>query len=137
MDARLESVRRQIATIQRHIARIESELAQLEASESNQLRLAFEEQTAQGFDPYALLVADIAARIAEAEAELGDDNAPAKAEPARPYRPEGLKHRTDRGEKVRSKSEVIIANALHGLGVAYAYETKAARRAKSFRLKIR
>jgi hypothetical protein len=35
---------------------------------------------------------------------------------------EGLIHRTTRGELVRSKSEVIIANLLHSLGNAYAYE---------------
>lgn len=35
---------------------------------------------------------------------------------------EGLIHRTTRGELVRSKSEVIIANLLHGLGIEYAYE---------------
>lgn len=35
---------------------------------------------------------------------------------------EGLIHRTTRGELVRSKSEVIIANLLHGLGITYAYE---------------
>lgn len=35
---------------------------------------------------------------------------------------EGLLHRTAKGELVRSKSEVIIANILHGLGITYAYE---------------
>lgn len=34
----------------------------------------------------------------------------------------GLIHRTVRGELVRSKSEVIIANLLDGLGLPYAYE---------------
>jgi hypothetical protein len=33
-----------------------------------------------------------------------------------------LIHRTARGELVRSKSEVIIANLLHGLDITYAYE---------------
>lgn len=35
---------------------------------------------------------------------------------------DGLIHRTARGELVRSKSEVIIANLLHGLEIPYAYE---------------
>ncbi|SNX75093.1 UvrD-like helicase family protein [Cereibacter ovatus] len=35
---------------------------------------------------------------------------------------DGLIHRTTRGELVRSKSEVIIANLLHALGINYAYE---------------
>lgn len=34
----------------------------------------------------------------------------------------GLVHRTDRGELVRSKSELLIANLLHDLGLAYDYE---------------
>lgn len=34
----------------------------------------------------------------------------------------GLIHRTVRGELVRSKSEVIVANVLHELGMQYAYE---------------
>ena len=35
---------------------------------------------------------------------------------------DGLIHRTRRGELVRSKSEVIIANELFGCGIAYDYE---------------
>lgn len=35
---------------------------------------------------------------------------------------DGLIHRTARGELVRSKSEVIIANLMHALNIAYAYE---------------
>ncbi|MCM0673874.1 ATP-dependent RecD-like DNA helicase [Micromonospora phytophila] len=34
----------------------------------------------------------------------------------------GLVHRTDRGELVRSKSELLIANLLHELGMSYDYE---------------
>lgn len=37
---------------------------------------------------------------------------------------EGLIHRTERGDAVRSKSEVIIANLLHGKGLDYAYERR-------------
>ena len=35
---------------------------------------------------------------------------------------EGLTHTTDRGEKVRSKSEKIIADKLYALGIPYRYE---------------
>jgi hypothetical protein len=35
---------------------------------------------------------------------------------------EGLIHRTRRGDLVRSKSEVIVADVLHSLGIAYEYE---------------
>lgn len=34
----------------------------------------------------------------------------------------GLIHRTDRGELVRSISEVVVANALHSEGIDYSYE---------------
>lgn len=34
----------------------------------------------------------------------------------------GLIHRTERGELVRSKSELVIADKLHARGVDYAYE---------------
>jgi hypothetical protein len=37
---------------------------------------------------------------------------------------DGLIHRTQRGDLVRSKSEVIIADLLHGKGVDYSYERK-------------
>ena len=40
------------------------------------------------------------------------------------YMKEGLVHVTDKGEKVRSKSEVIIANFLHSNGVDYKYEER-------------
>lgn len=36
--------------------------------------------------------------------------------------PEGLVHRTERGEMVRSKSEAIIANILYHVGLDYRYE---------------
>lgn len=35
---------------------------------------------------------------------------------------EGLVHRTERGELVRSKSELVIADKLHARSVDYAYE---------------
>lgn len=38
------------------------------------------------------------------------------------FRPENLTHMTAKGEYVRSKSEVIIANTLYYLGIAYEYE---------------
>ena len=146
VEAQLERARRQTATLQRHIDHVERELAELEASASNQLRRAFLSQAGQGLEPYAVLIADIEERIAGVETELHAITAKPKtvetrrhsgethrnepnlnatespAEPRPPFHPEGLKHRTDRGEKVRSKSEVIIANALHRLGVNYAYE---------------
>lgn len=49
-------------------------------------------------------------------------DAPAPVEHAGKFLEKGLIHRTERGELVRSKSEVIIANMLHKLHIAYAYE---------------
>ena len=123
VEAQLERARRQTATLQRYVDQVESELAELEANASNQLRKAFAAQAEQGLDPYAVLIADIEERIAGVEAEMRALQSTPKATKTRqPFHPEGLKHRTDQGEKVRSKSEVIIANALHRLGVRYVYE---------------
>ena len=44
-----------------------------------------------------------------------------EADEAVPYA-EYLIHRTDKGHLVRSKSELVIANMLHGLGIDYDYE---------------
>ena len=49
-------------------------------------------------------------------------SAPKPVEHVGAFLEDGLIHRTTRGELVRSKSEVIIANLLHGLGITYAYE---------------
>lgn len=38
------------------------------------------------------------------------------------YRPEGLIHSTERGDFVRSKSEVLIANMLYSRNIPYRYE---------------
>ncbi len=38
------------------------------------------------------------------------------------FHPEGLIHRTKKGIAVRSKSEVIVADTLEGLGISYEYE---------------
>ena len=39
-----------------------------------------------------------------------------------PYMPENIKYDTRRGEKVRSKSEAILADMLYDLGIPYHYE---------------
>ncbi len=53
-----------------------------------------------------------------------EESAPSAKEAAKTsvFRPEGLIHRTERGEKVRSKSEAIIANMFFHLGLDYRYE---------------
>ena len=47
---------------------------------------------------------------------------PTAPEVDRPFLEERLIHKTERGEAVRSKSEVIIANLLHSKGINYLYE---------------
>ena len=49
-------------------------------------------------------------------------NRPAPVQVGEKFLEERLIHRTARGEAVRSKSEVIIANLLHAKGVEYRYE---------------
>ena len=53
----------------------------------------------------------------------------------KPY-PETLIHRTQKGDAVRSKSEVVVANILHSLGISYEYEKPLYSRSnsKDFRL---
>ena len=47
---------------------------------------------------------------------------PTAPEANKPFLEERLIHKTERGESVRSKSEVIIANLLHSKGINYLYE---------------
>ena len=49
-----------------------------------------------------------------------------------PKYPEGLVHSTARGDKVRSKSEVIIADQLYSLGIPYNYEPEIELEGKKF-----
>lgn len=49
-------------------------------------------------------------------------NPPAPVQIGEKFLEENLIHRTVRGEAVRSKSEVIIANLLHAKGIGYRYE---------------
>ena len=46
----------------------------------------------------------------------------AKPFPGNPQFPEGLTYKTKRGDMVRSKSEVLIANIYYELGIPYKYE---------------
>ena len=58
-------------------------------------------------------------------AKPSDSTTKRKKKPESPkyeFRPGGTIHRTARGEMVRSKSEVIVANTLHALGIDYRYE---------------
>jgi hypothetical protein len=59
---------------------------------------------------------------AGADANPATENTPEPPPSNSNFHPEGLIHTTDRGEKVRSKSEVIIANLMHQLELDYVYE---------------
>lgn len=76
----------------------------------------------------AIVQPDRSGRMGLAEATESTDACPSSpttrewSTAARSRFAHGLKHRTDQGERVRSKSELVIANLLSQLGLPYAYE---------------
>lgn len=136
---------RSVARTRSRIASLIQAVADLTTSEWAKLKAEIDEGEARGEDPLGqlaeklysdflaeqqrlneLLAEPSPATTAAADTLSTTIDAPwAKKEatpPSAGFRPEGLIHRTDRGEKVRSKSEVIIANMLHNLDLDYRYE---------------
>lgn len=136
---------RSVARTRERIASLIQAVADMKASEWAKLKTEIEEGEVRGEDPLSqladklhadflaeqlrlndLLAASCPATTAEAEIVSVTIEALSAEKEAAPtssgFRPEGLIHRTERGEKVRSKSEVIIANMLHNLGLDYRYE---------------
>lgn len=140
---------RSIARTRERVAGLINATEELKVSVWAKLKAETEEGEARGEDPMGRLAekihADILAeqkRLNELLLTLGEvteavedtalppEASPCATEPPisestdKPaaFRPEGLIHRTERGEKVRSKSEAIIANILHNLGLDYRYE---------------
>ncbi|MBU0592372.1 MAG: hypothetical protein KKH74_01395 [Gammaproteobacteria bacterium] len=136
---------RSVARTRSRIASLIQAVAELTTSEWAKLKTEIDEGEARGEDPLGqlaeklhadflaeqqrlseLLTVPTPAATAEAEILPTTIEAPTAEKEVTPppsgFRPEGLIHRTDRGEKVRSKSEVIIANILHNLGLDYRYE---------------
>lgn len=132
-----------ISRTRERIAHLVKAISELEQSDWAKLKADVDEAEANGEDLLGNLAEKVHADILEEQTRLKellpnptqDDTRNAypsftnkdSAENAVPtqapdFRPEGLIHRTDRGEKVRSKSEVIIANTLHNLGLDYRYE---------------
>lgn len=132
-----------ISRTRERIAHLVKAISELEQSDWAKLKADVDEAEANGEDLLGNLAEKVHADILEEQTRLNellssptqDDTRNAdpsftnkdSAENAVPtqapdFRPEGLIHRTDRGEKVRSKSEVIIANTLHNLGLDYRYE---------------
>lgn len=144
--ARLIRAIRRFAQIQSRLAAIDAEMEELKASEIYELKVQVETEEQAGADPLGDLARQIEEQIAKATVALDAmrsgaivparqaDLVEAKKAPVErkspavqpasdnAFRPEGCIHRTDRGDWVRSKSEVIIANLLHQLGLDYRYE---------------
>lgn len=138
----------QIGNLILRVSRLRSHIAELEASDWARLMSDVEGEDAKGVDGLRELARAahdvlrneqrvLAALLDEMESNHGAIATPledlplsASDDPSKDggenvgaaFWPEGLIHRTARGEFVRSKSEVIIANILHALDVDYRYE---------------
>jgi hypothetical protein len=147
VGAKLIRAIRRMAQIQVRLSAIDAEIEAVRASNIYQLKIQVETEEQAGGDPLGDLVRQVEQQIEAATRTLNamkgtainltgtdeplgtDDVPPAASEPpsgqpapGNSFRPEGCIHRTDRGEWVRSKSEVVIANLLHQLGLDYRYE---------------
>ena len=133
IGAQLVRAIRSIARTRERITSLSQAIDDLKASEWSKLKADVEEAAIRGDDLLGQLAEKLHATILEEQkrfsellsVSVGDANATEIPEPTHQsalFRPEGLIHRTERGEMVRSKSEVIIANILHNIGLDYRYE---------------
>ena len=138
IGAQLVRAIRSIARTRERIAGLLRAAEELKISEWAKLKTEVEEGEAKGQDPLGELAEKLHADILAEQTRLNEllnstDNAeevqldlvasePEQPAPSSAFRPEGLIHRTERGEKVRSKSEAIIANILNNLRLDYRYE---------------
>lgn len=134
---------KQILQMKQRLVDIGKEQQGLMSSDLGKLKRDVDAGEDRGLDPIGDLVANLEAKIAEASKQLESlsgkmsspiaetitasdkpiENSPPQHDyGASPVKPDQLIHTTARGEKVRSKSEVIIANMLHQLDVDYKYE---------------
>lgn len=142
-DEELKQINKQIIRMKQRLVEIGNEIQTLHASELGKLKRDVDFGEDRGLDPLGDLAASLQAKIEEGlnqleaikrkqapmvEPEAVEPEISAPSEEvsrnysSTPIHPEHLIHTTDRGEKVRSKSEVIIANLLHQLGLEYFYE---------------
>lgn len=142
IGVQLIRVIRNIARTRNQIASLVQSIAELQASNWFKLKTEVEQGEANGENPLGDLAEKIHSEIRQEQQKLNElQRTPASCPapqtetveqhadveahetPVTPiFRPEGLIHRTERGEKVRSKSEAIIANILYNLGLDYRYE---------------
>lgn len=136
IGTRLVRAIRNIARTRSRITSLTQAIADLKASDWFKLKTEVDESETSGEDPLGQLAEKIHAEILAEQKRLNELLAVAMVEPesqpetqpheppasSATFRPEGLIHRTERGEKVRSKSEAIIANILHNQGLDYRYE---------------
>lgn len=142
IGVQLVRVIRNIARTRNQIASLVQSIAELQASNWFKLKTEVEQGEANGENPLGELAEKIHAEILLEQRRLNELQSTPASNPEAPtetverqgeveaheppitpaFRPEGLIHRTERGEKVRSKSEAIIANILYNLGLDYRYE---------------
>lgn len=103
------------------LKRINKHIDLLRESEFYQLGRDLNKKNAQKtFQP---MIDDLIIQINQLKHEVDEiQRDTATVELSASFYPESLKHLTEKGEKVRSKSEVIIANMLYRLGIPYFYE---------------
>jgi archaellum component FlaC len=145
VDVQVSKALQILSSISTKMENMEIQIELLNSSEWMELKLKIESDEGEGKDALGLLAEEVYEKISTKQAELNkllkegvsiDENSDgpienvsedatargAKHESVSQFRPEGLIHRTMRGEKVRSKSEAIIANILFGMGLDYRYE---------------
>lgn len=140
---------RNIAQTRSRIASLNQAIAELMSSEWFKLKSTIEQGETNGEDPLGRLAEQIYEELLQeqdrfnslvkitttgpevqtkAEVQAEFESGPAESQSFEPtteapsFRPEGLIHRTERGEWVRSKSEAIIANIMLHIGLDYRYE---------------
>ena len=150
IEERLASVQRLSARLEGRITSLQTAVRDLLASELHILRERAKEGEKNDNDVLAELESELATLISDVEAKLSEEEtvvdplatrsethsaqfpeppetvteSPPKDDHERHanFHARGLRHRTARGEFVRSKSEVIIADALYRSDIRYEYE---------------
>lgn len=100
---------------------VKNYIESLKASEFYQLGRKLNQKDEQAF--FQPIIDDLIIQINQLKHEVDEiQRDSTTVELSSSFYPESLKHLTEKGEKVRSKSEVIIANMMYRLGIQYFYE---------------
>ena len=143
----LQRARESLEAITKKMAYMSDEIQSLQESRWMRLKIKIETDESSGIDALGVLAEEIYEKILDKQNELNElrneipeeveettteepdineDNAEQDNQQTSgrddSFRSEFLIHRTLRGEKVRSKSEMIIANMIFDMGLDYRYE---------------